>query len=217
MKISSIGVFVVVASACLIALGAAGWRGTTDSSTLHGNGRGGQGFGRGCNSRRATLENATITPTSTAHQGRGNGRGWGQTRLASFSQAGQGCGKSSGGCQDGGACSKSHPSSKGCGSTQGCSTSKGGCNDSGKSDCGGCSEATGTCETKTGCKQDSEEADPLVAIGIGQPHLPRWMDADPASDSCNREEGKCGTKKAACGDKCDASSEAKSDLGESSE
>ncbi len=113
---------------------------------------------------------------------------WGQTRLASFSQAGQGCGKSSGGCQDGGACSKSHPSSKGCGSTQGCSTSKGGCNDSGKSDCGGCSEATGTCETKTGCKQDSEEADPLAAIGIGQPHLPRWMDADPASDSCNREE-----------------------------
>ena len=259
MKVSRIAAVVVVASVCLIALGAAGWRGTTDNSTLHRKGRGGHGFGRGCNSHQATSENLAATPLSMAHQGRGKGRGqgWGQTRLASFSQTSQGCDKSTGGCQDGGTCSKSRPSSKGCGSTQGCNTShggcqdhsacgtrqecgsassdcgsgcsggshantacgskKGGCDDSSKSGCGGCSAATGTCETKTGCNLDSEEADTLAAIGIGEPHLPWWMNADSASDGCSRGKSQCGKKKAECGDECDTTSKDEPDVARSSD
>jgi hypothetical protein len=388
---------VVVASVCLIALGAAGWRGTTDSSTLHGKGRGGHGFGRGCNSHQANIESPTARLTSMEHRGRGNGQGQGRgpAQFVSFSQAGQGCSSSSGGCQDGGTCSKSHSSSKGCGSTQGCSTTesgcqdqnacgdrqacgnghttcssqsscstanrgcgeaghgktggcsqttascgqssrkgrsgcnastgcdqtrfvshrsgkgqgrgsqcgsqrsrsiascgsaarhqgcnsqsncgdgnkceqggsdcgksrgcqtspvsltrgcssggngcgstssdcgsgcsggshasttcgskKGGCDDSSNSSCGGCSAATGTCETQTGCNQDSEEADTLAAIGISEPHLPWWMNADSASDGCSRGKSQCGTKKAECGNGCDTTSKVEPDVAKSAD
>ena len=47
MKISRIGIVVVVVSVSILALGFA-YRGKIGSDTLRGNGRGGHGFGRSC-------------------------------------------------------------------------------------------------------------------------------------------------------------------------
>jgi hypothetical protein len=57
----------------------------------------------------------------------------------------------------------------------------------------------------------------LAAIGVGQPHLPWWMDADPASDSCSHEDGQCGKEKGGCGDNCDALPEAESNMDKSAD
>lgn len=97
MKISRIGIVVVVVSVSILALGFA-YRGKIGSDTLRGNGRGGHGFGRSCNLQQASDCRHSNTALGHRGSGRGSGRGQGQghDRFVSQTQHHGGCNSTEG-------------------------------------------------------------------------------------------------------------------------